>query len=61
MIRKLTYEKPQSDIVRLPSPMLLQSGSGFSVQSGLWDNELLLAPEEFGAEVILPDSIEALL
>lgn len=61
MIRKLNYVKPQSDIVRLPSPMLLQSGSGFSTQSGAWDVELLLSPEVFETEVVLPDSIEAML
>lgn len=61
MISKLNYVKPQSDIVRLPSPMLLQSGSPFSTQSGVWDDDLLLSPEVFDTEVIIPDSIEALL
>lgn len=61
MINKSIYEKPQSDIVRLPSPILLQSGSGFSSRNGMWDGELFLSPEVFGSEVILPDSIEAQL
>lgn len=61
MMHKVTYVKPQSDIVRLPSPMLLSGTSNFSTQSGIWDDEILLSPEVYGTEVILPDSIEALL
>lgn len=61
MIHKLNYVKPQSDIVRLPSPMVLTGASGFSTQSGAWDVELLLSPEVFETEVVLPDSIEAML
>ena len=61
MIHKLTSEKPQSDIVRLPSPMLLQSGSGFGQKAGIWDDELLLSPEVFDTEVIIPDTFQALL
>jgi hypothetical protein len=61
MKHKLAYEKPQSDIVRLPSPLLLQNVSGFGQKAGIWDDELLLSPEVFDTEVILPDTIEALL
>ena len=61
MIRKLNYVKPQSDIVRLPSPMVLTGNSVFSTQSGAWDVELLLSPEVFETEVVLPDNIEAML
>ena len=55
MIHKLTYEKPQSEIVRLQAPMLLNgsngggSNQGFDTpKTGTWsDDDLLLNPGGF--------------
>ena len=48
MIHKLTYEKPQSEIVRLQAPMLLTGGSKFVEKDGEWEPEgMIFRPGSF--------------
>ena len=42
MIHKLTYEKPQSEVVRLLGPTVLQAGSGFTKENGDWDDGMMI-------------------
>ena len=44
MKKKLFYEKPQSEEVRLPAPIVLQTGSGFNHKNGEWDEDLIFTP-----------------
>lgn len=58
MIRKLTYEKPQSEAVRLPAPTLLVGS--FTDEPGVWE-EVMIEPESFDDFVFTPDGLEGLL
>ena len=43
-MKKTIYEKPQSQAIRLPAPILLQAGSGFRDKDGDWDDIMMFNP-----------------
>jgi hypothetical protein len=39
MIQKAQYQEPQSEIILLSAPVVLQGGSDFTRGDGEWDND----------------------
>ena len=62
MIHKTPYVKPQSEVVWLPAPTVLNGTSGYSTTPGTWgsDFDSFFAPGGFGAPQF-PTKIEDLL
>ena len=50
MIHKKPYSKPQTDVVWLPAPTVLNGTSGYSTKPGTWESNFdsFFSPDNFG-------------